>query len=152
MRHRVFGKILSRDANERKSLLKNLVSSLITYGYIKTTESKAKAVKGLVDKLVTQAKNDSKNTQGLLMAFFQNKKVVDKLMGKIAPSCHNRQSGFTRIIRLGQRVGDRALMVRMELVEGEKLEVGNEKLDAGSEKVETGDRKPKVKVPKPKAK
>lgn len=80
MRHRVFGRQLSRDANERKSLFKNLTSSLLTHGHIVTTESKAKAIKGLVDKLV-------------------------------------KKSGSTRIIRLGTRLGDRAMMVRMELIE-----------------------------------
>ncbi|PIU03994.1 hypothetical protein COT44_00525 [Candidatus Shapirobacteria bacterium CG08_land_8_20_14_0_20_39_18] len=102
MRHGVFGRKLSRDANERKSLFKNLTSSLLTCGHIVTTESKAKAIKGLVDKLV-------------------------------------KKSGSTRIIRLGTRLGDRAMMVKMELVEKEDR---SEKLEAGIKKAEDGNQKP----------
>jgi large subunit ribosomal protein L17 len=143
MQHRVFGKKLSRDANERKSLFKNLTSSLVINSYIKTTEAKAKAIRGLVDKLVTQAKINTPHNKTLLQAFFQNKKVVDKLFNEIGPSYKNHPGGFTRIIRLGTRLGDRAQMVRLEFVEA-----GSEKLDVGEMKIEDGTKKPETKVPK----
>lgn len=125
MRHRVSGKKLGRNRNERKALFKNLTSSLILHGEIKTTEAKAKAIKRLVDKLVTRAKQQTLSARRLLTAFLQDKKVVSRLVDEIAPKFKERQSGFTRILRLGKREGDQAMMVKIEFVEGveEKPEV-----------------------------
>jgi len=118
MRHRVSGKKLGRNRNERKALFKNLTSSLILHGEIKTTEAKAKAIKRLVDKLVTRAKQQTLSARRLLTAFLQDKKVVSRLVDEIAPKFKERQSGFTRILRLGKREGDQAMMVKIEFVEG----------------------------------
>jgi large subunit ribosomal protein L17 len=122
MRHRVFGRKLNRDYNARKALLKNLVSSLILHGSIETTEAKAKAIRGLVDKLVTKAKLKTLSDRRLIASFLPSKDVVNKLVDEIAPKFAGRQGGFTRILKLGKRMGDRAAIVKMEFVE--KVEPG----------------------------
>lgn len=117
MRHRVFGRKLNRDHNARKSLFKNLVSSLIDNGQITTTEAKAKAVRGLMDKLVTRAKEGTLHSRRLLESFLQDKDLVNKIVDEIAPKFSMRPGGFTRILRLERRYGDNAEMVKMEFVE-----------------------------------
>lgn len=117
MRHRVFGSKLGRDKNARKALFKSLISSLIIHGQIKTTEARAKAIKGLVDRLVSRSKQRTLQARRQVLAFLQNKKVVGKLVDEIAPKFSKRPSGFTRILRLGKRAGDQAMMVKMEFVE-----------------------------------
>ena len=122
MRHQVFGRQLSRGVKARKALFKNLINALIEHQAIKTTEAKAKAIRGLVDKFVSRAKKNDLHSRRLVFAFLQNKKMVNKLFEEIAPQFRHRPSGFTRIIKLGRRKGDAAMMVKMEFVEGEKVE------------------------------
>jgi len=117
MRHRVVGKKLSRDRDHRKALFKNLIKALVIHGEIKTTESKAKAVRRLVEKLITKGKARTLHARRLIAAFLQNKKVVNKIVDELAPLFKNRPGGFTRIVRLGRRRGDNAMMVKLELVE-----------------------------------
>ena len=121
MRHRVYGKHLGRDKNERTALFKSLVGALILHGSIETTESKAKAIKGLVDKIITQAK--SKNTKTLVTAYLTQKSVQDKLFKEIVPGVSKRNSGYTSVVKLGRRFGDNAMKVRMSLLMEEKKEV-----------------------------
>lgn len=120
MRHRVYGKHLGRDKNQRKALLRSLLSSLLTYGTIQTTEAKAKAVKGLVDKVINLAKN--KQNESPLRSFLTDKKLKDRLVADIAPKLIGRTSGYTSVVRMGPRVGDNATIVRMSLIGMEKLE------------------------------
>jgi len=120
MRHRKKGKKLNRNTSQRKALFKNLIQALIIHEEIKTTQAKAKAIKGLVGKLITKAKKGSLHNRRQLLAFLQNKKVVSKLMDEIAPRFSKRQSGFTRFTNLNRRRGDDAMMVRLELVEKKK--------------------------------
>ena len=120
MRHRVKGKKLNRTTSHRRALFHNLVASLIEHGEVKTTEAKAKAIKGLVDKLVVQAKAGTVHARRLLSAFLQRRFLVNKLVDNIVPMSQKRSSGFTRIIRLGRRRGDDAMMVKMELVDYKK--------------------------------
>lgn len=117
MRHRVYGSKLGRDKSARKALFKNLISSLILHGQIKTTEARAKAIKGLIDKLISRSKQRTLQARRSVLAFLQNKSVVGKLVDEIAPRFGKRSSGFTRILRLGKRVGDKAMIVKMEFVE-----------------------------------
>lgn len=122
MRHRVFGKKLSRDRGHRKALFKNLINALVIHGEIKTTESKAKAVRRLVDKLITKGKDSTLHSRRLIAAFLQDKKAVNKITDELVPLFKSRPGGFTRIVRLGKRRGDDAMMVRLELVEKAKEE------------------------------
>jgi large subunit ribosomal protein L17 len=122
MRHRVFGRKLGRNVKSRKALFKNLINALIEHQEIQTTEAKAKAIKGLVDKFVSRAKKKDLHSRRLVFSFLQNRKMVNKLFEEIAPRYRQRPSGFTRIIKLGRRKGDAAMMVKMEFVEGEVVE------------------------------
>lgn len=117
MKHRVSGKKLSRNIKQRKALFKNLINALVLHGQVKTTEAKAKAVRGLVDKLITKAKTQSLHSRRLIAAFLQNKKAVNKIVDELAPLFKKRPGGFTRIIRLGKRKGDDAMVVNLELVD-----------------------------------
>lgn len=119
MRHRVYGKKLSRNKNERTALFKSLVQELVLHGTITTTEFKAKAIKGLVDKIINLAK--SKNTQRLLQAYFSNKLLQDRLVKEIIPKLENRTSGYTSLIRVGVREGDRTTLVKMSLIGAEEM-------------------------------
>jgi len=117
MRHRVAGKKLSRNKNHRKALFKNLINALIIHGEIKTTESKAKAVRRLVEKVITKGKSGTLHTRRLIAAFLQNQKVVNKVVDEVAPLFKSRPGGYTRIVRLGKRRGDDTMMVKLELTE-----------------------------------
>jgi len=128
MRHNVFGRKLNRDIKSRQTLFKNLIISLIDKERIETTEARAKAVRGLVDKLINKAKTKTKEAQINIQAFLGNKNAVEKLVNSIAPRFSGRASGFTRIIRLDNRKGDNAPMVQFEFVEQqEKSPVVKEK-------------------------
>lgn len=120
MRHRVYGKKLGKNKNERAALFKSLVHSLLTHGTIETSEAKAKAIKGLVDKIISSAK--SKNTQRLLQMYLPNKSLQERLIKEIAPKLDDRVSGYTTLIRLGDRLGDRSMRVRMSIIHNEQLE------------------------------
>lgn len=117
MKHRVAGKKLARSRSHRKALFRNLLSALILHGEIKTTESKAKATRRLFDRLVTKGKSGTLHARRIVAAFLNNKKAVNRLVDEIAPKFKDRPGGFTRIIHLGQRRGDDAMMVKLELVE-----------------------------------
>jgi len=117
MRHRVNGKKLSLNHNQRKALFKNLINSLILQGQIKTTEAKAKAIKRLAEKLITRGKEQTLHARRVIAAFLQNKKAVNRIVDELAPLFKKRAGGYTRVVRLGERRGDRAPMVKLELVE-----------------------------------
>jgi large subunit ribosomal protein L17 len=108
---------LSRDTGHRKALFRNLVTELLAYEKIKTTEAKAKEVRGIAEKMITLGKNGGLDARRRLLAFINDKKVVDKVFGDLAQRYAERPGGYTRITRLGRRLGDRASMVQLELVE-----------------------------------
>ena len=117
MRHKVAGRSLSRDTGHRKALFRNLVTELLAYEKIKTTEAKAKEIRGIAEKMITLGKNGGLDARRRLLAFINDKKVVDKVFGDLAQRYAERPGGYTRITRLGRRLGDRASMVQLELVE-----------------------------------
>ena len=135
MRHRVKKQLFNRDTKARKALFKNLLANLFEHGMIETTEAKSKQVKRLADKLIHRAKPGTVQARRLLERFFGSKKVVNRLVDGIAPAMEDRNSGFTRITRLGRRRGDDAEMVMVELVaqpiekpsKAEEIEVPAEK-------------------------
>ncbi len=117
MKKQVFGRQFKRDINERKALFKGLATSLVMHERIETTEEKAKAIKGLVEKLVTKAlKNNGSHAESLLSPYLASP-AVKKLISDVAPRFANRKGGYTRIIKIGQRFNDNANMVIMEWVE-----------------------------------
>jgi large subunit ribosomal protein L17 len=117
MPHRVAGRKLSREHAHRMSMLGNLAVSIIRYEKIKTTEAKAKEVRGLVDGMITLAKRGDLHARRQLVSKMPHEPlIVDKLMTEIAEKYADRPSGFTRIVKLGPRLGDSATMVQIELV------------------------------------
>lgn len=117
MRKRVFGRKLKRNTDQRKALFRSLMGSLVLYGKIKTTEAKAKSIKGELEKLVTLAKNKGENARNLLMSRFANERVVGKIISEIAPKFASRPGGYTRLVKMGPRVKDGAKIVLMSWVE-----------------------------------
>jgi len=117
MRHRKKGKKLGRNIKQRQALFKGLIQSLIVNEQIKTTEAKAKAIRGITDKLITKAKKGSLSARRQVLAFLPNKAAVNKLFDVIAPRVKTRTSGFTRFIRIGARKGDNTQMARIEFVD-----------------------------------
>lgn len=116
MRKQVFGRQLKRDANERKALFYSLMSSLVLKEQIETTEQKAKAVKGEIEKMVTKAKKQNSQAKKMLEGRITYP-ALNKLLSDIAPRFTTRPGGYTRIIRLGRRLGDNASMVSLEWVD-----------------------------------
>lgn len=121
MKKQVFGRHFKRDANERKALFKNLLTSLVIEERITTTEAKAKAIKAAADKLITKAKVGGPDALRRLSPDVRYD-AVEKLVNTIAPRFAQRQGGYTRIIKVGRRIADNAPQVVMEWVEkGEKV-------------------------------
>jgi len=117
MPHRVAGRKLSREHSHRMSMLGNLAVSIIRYEKVKTTEAKAKEVRGLVDGMITLAKRGDLHARRQLVSKMPHEPlIVEKLMGEISEKYAERSSGFTRIVKLGPRLGDSATMVQIELV------------------------------------
>ncbi len=117
MPHRVAGRKLSRKDAHRMSMLGNLAVSVIRYEKVKTTEAKAKEVRGVVDGMITLAKRGDLHARRQLVGKMPHEPlIVEKLMGEIATKYAERASGFTRIIKIGPRLGDSASMVQIELV------------------------------------
>jgi len=127
MRHKKQGKKLNRNSGKRRALFKNLIEALIIHEQIKTTEAKAKAIKRLVAKLITKAKEGSLHARRQILAFLPNKIAANKLVDDIAIRFNKRAGGFTRFVRLGKRRGDDAMMVKIELVEKRKKEIKESK-------------------------
>lgn len=97
-------------------LYRNLVTDLFKYGKIVTTEAKAKEVRGLAEKIVTLGKEGSLASRRRAMAFVTDEKMVGKVFGEFAPRYAQRSGGYTRIVKLGPRLGDNAPMVQLEMV------------------------------------
>lgn len=116
MRHSNKNKILDRKKEPRELMLRNLASSILIYEKVKTTEAKAKAVKPLVERMITAAKKgDLAARRGLIQVLLQ-KNAVKKSMEVLGDRYKERAGGYTRIVKLGRRQGDGAEMVQIELV------------------------------------
>ncbi len=125
MAHQVFGTKLNRDTDQRQALLKGLVGALVRSEAIETTEAKAKAVKGLVENLVTKARRATLSDMHQIEEVIIDKDLVHKLVHDLAPRFKSRPGGYTRLIKIGNRVGDNAPMVRMEFVVGKTVVVAD---------------------------
>ena len=117
MRHRYFGKKLSRTKNQRRSLFQGLVIQLIIHGSIKTTLAKAKAVQPLVEKLITKAKRGKQSDLRQIQKKLVQKEAIRALLLQAKTRFVNRSSGFTRIMRRGTRMGDNGLEAVMSFVD-----------------------------------
>jgi large subunit ribosomal protein L17 len=117
MAHGIDGRKLGRSGGHRRALYKNLTVSILRYERVKTTEAKAKEVQGQVERMITLAKRGDLSARRAVISQFPNEPlVVTKLFNEIAPKYGDRTSGYTRIVKIGQRSGDAAEMVQIELV------------------------------------
>ncbi len=116
MRHAKRGRKLNREAAHRKSMFATMAGQVIQHGRIKTTGPKAKEIRGVVDKLITLAKRDDLHARRQAAAFLKDKTIVRRLFEDVAPGLDDRSSGYTRILKLGPRLGDGAEAVYLELV------------------------------------
>jgi large subunit ribosomal protein L17 len=117
MRHGDKIKNLSRTASHRKALLSNLAVQLITHKSIVTTLAKAKALRIYVEPLITKSKENSTHQRRIVFSYLQDKVAVTELFDNIAGKVAGRPGGYTRIIKLGARVGDNAETALIELVD-----------------------------------
>jgi large subunit ribosomal protein L17 len=117
MRHQKKTLKLGRTAEHRKALLANQICSLIQHRRIKTTLAKAKAVRPLADRMVTLGKNGSLHARRNALSILRQKNAVNKLFDEIAPASAERNGGYTRIIKLGQRKSDSARMAFIEWID-----------------------------------
>ena len=147
MRKNVFGRQFSRDTNERKSLFKSLLNSLILDESIKTTLKKAKAIKGDIDKIINKAKRGNEKLAVQLLQRSLGTTAMNKVIKDLAPRLSDRTSGYTRIIKLGRRFSDNAPMVIMEWVVKKELKVKSDvkELTAGKVKEEPKTKKTEIK-------
>ena len=117
MRHRVKGRKLGRTASHRKATLIALATSLLKHKRIKTTLAKAKETRSFVEKLITKAKKNDVQAQKQVIEFIKDKETVKELFAEIIPKIGDRPGGYTRVIKLGNRLGDAASMALIELVD-----------------------------------
>ena len=120
MRHQKKGRKLNRTASHRKALMMNMASSLVLHKRIKTTDAKAKELRGYIERLVTYAKKDSVHGRRLIQQKLpgsRGKKIANMLIHEIAPEFKDRNGGYTRIIKLGNRKNDNAPVSLIEFVD-----------------------------------
>lgn len=122
MRHRKAGRRLSRDSAHRKAVLRNLVTSLFTHNQIKTTDAKAKELRGVADGLITLAKRGDIHARRQVFAVVRDKVVVKKLFDEMRESFLDRPGGYTRITKVGIRPGDAAPISMVEILKSVKEE------------------------------
>lgn len=125
MRHGKKINHLGRTSSHRRALLSNMASSLILHKRITTTVAKAKELRKYVEPLITKTKEDSTHSRRVAFSYLQNKFSVQELFGAVAEKTATRPGGYTRIIRLGNRLGDNAEICMMELVDFNELLIGD---------------------------
>jgi len=135
MRHRKAGYKLQRDVSARRALLRGLTTSVILEDRIITTVTKAKAVRPVVDKMITLGKRDSLHSRRQAAAFLNTPAAVKKLFDTLAPRFSQREGGYTRIIRLSNRKGDGAEQAMLEIVGSELKKRSEERRKRREERV-----------------
>ncbi len=117
MRHPKAGRKFGRSTAHRKAMSRNLVTSLLDHGRIQTTEAKGKELRRWVEKIITTAKTDSVAARRAVDAFVEDREVTERLFTKLMPRMKDRPGGYTRVLKIGPRLGDGADMVLIELVD-----------------------------------
>ena len=133
MRHRQSGRQLNRNSSHRKAMFRNMASSLVKHGVIKTTVAKAKELRMVVEPLITLAKTDSVANRRLAFARTQDKEVVGILFNELGARYQERPGGYTRILKCGFRTGDKAPMAYIELVDRPVVEDAPEVVEESEE-------------------
>jgi large subunit ribosomal protein L17 len=117
MRHHRAGRKLGRDPAHRKALYANLTTALIEHGRVRTTEAKAKEVRPIAERMITLGKRGDLHAHRQAVAFLRSKEAAHTLFSEVAPRFADHPGGYTRIVRIGPRLGDAASMVYLELVD-----------------------------------
>jgi len=117
VRHRLSGRKLGRHSGHRRAMYRNLVTDFLGYEKITTTEAKAREVHSLAERVITLGKKGGLHARRQALAFVIDAKTVEKVFDNLASRYAERSGGYTRIVKLGPRLGDGAAMVRLELVE-----------------------------------
>jgi large subunit ribosomal protein L17 len=133
MRHRHSGRQLNRNSSHRQAMFRNMASSLVKHGIIKTTVAKAKELRRVVEPLITLAKTDSVANRRLVFARTQDKEVVGILFNELGARYQERPGGYTRILKCGFRTGDKAPMAYVELVDRPVVEDAPEVVEEAAE-------------------
>jgi large subunit ribosomal protein L17 len=143
MRHLRTINHLGRKSADRKALLANMASSLILHKRITTSAAKARALRTYVEPLITKSKEDSTNSRRVVFSYLENKSAVSELFREVAPRIAGRPGGYTRILKLGSRLGDAADLCMIELVDfNETMKAG----EAAKAKTARRRRSPKKKT------
>jgi large subunit ribosomal protein L17 len=132
MRHRVKGRKLKRTESHRLALMRSLSTSLLKHKRIKTTVAKAKETRSFIEPLITKAKKNDLHSKKLVMDQIKDKEAVKELFNEIIPKIGERPGGYTRVIKLGNRMGDAASMAIIELVDYN--DVSNQKAEERRDK------------------
>lgn len=119
MRHRKSGRQLNRNSSHRKAMFKNMTNSLLRNETIRTTLPKAKELRGIIEPLITRAKADNVANRRNIFAKLRDDEMVAKLFTKIGPFYQKRPGGYVRVLKAGFRVGDKAPMAIVQLVDFE---------------------------------
>lgn len=143
MRHLNAINHLGRKSADRKAMLANLASSLIIHKRITTTTAKARALRRYVEPLITKSKDDSTHSRRMVFSYLGNKDAVSELFREVAPRIASRPGGYTRILKMGNRLGDAAEMCIIELVDFNENMLAEEGVKAKSTRRR---RSPKKKV------
>lgn len=117
MNHRKSGRKLSRTSAHRKALFRNMVTSLFEHEQIRTTDAKAKELRGVADRMITLGKRGTLHARRQALQTIRSKEVTSKLFDELADRYRERAGGYTRVIKIGQRAGDAAPMSIIELVD-----------------------------------
>ena len=117
MRHRVKGRKFNRTSSHRAALMNSLATSLLKHKRITTTEAKAKEARSFVEGIITKARRNDLHARRLVMRRINDKDVVNELFNEIIPKIGERPGGYTRVVKLGNRIGDAASMAILELVD-----------------------------------
>lgn len=120
MRHRVAGRKFDRNTGHRMAMFKNLVTDLLKYERIQTTEQKAKEIRPMAERIITLGRDGTVHARRQALRFVTDKDVVDRVFTTYGPRYATRPGGYTRIMKVGQRLGDGASMAIIELVGNEK--------------------------------
>jgi len=152
MRHGKKVNHLSRQTGHRKSMLANMACSLIEHKRINTTVAKAKALKQFVEPLITKSKEDTTHNRRVVFSYLRNKYGVTELFREVAAKVGDRPGGYTRIIKVGNRLGDNADMAMIELVDFNEIYNGGKKEEKKAKSRRGGKAKKSEAAPAPEAK
>lgn len=152
MRHRIKGRKLKRTASHRTALMNALAASVLKHKRIKTTEAKAKEARKHIEAIITKARKNDLHSKRQVMSTVKDKEIVKELFSEIVPKIGDRNGGYTRVIKLGNRIGDAAAMAILELVDyndviNAKAEEQKEKREARKAKKEAEKKKETPEVP-----